>query len=94
VHHVPTCALLIDVGGRTLGYSCDTAYDPGLIEWLSDADLIVHETNVGPAHTPYEHLAAQPADLRDRMRLIHYQDVFDTEASVITALREGERLVV
>jgi ribonuclease BN (tRNA processing enzyme) len=26
-----------------LGYSADTAYDPTLIDWLADADLIIHE---------------------------------------------------
>jgi ribonuclease BN (tRNA processing enzyme) len=43
IHSVPTCALRIRAGGRVLGFSADTAYDPGLIEWLSAADLIVHE---------------------------------------------------
>ncbi len=92
IHHVPTSALLIEAGGRTLGYSSDTAFDPELIEFLAPADLIIHETNLGPAHTPYAKLAALPAELRARMRLIHYADGFDTAASTITALREGEIL--
>lgn len=92
VHHVPTSALLIEASGRTLGYSSDTAFDPGLIAFLEPADLIIHETNLGPAHTPYSALAALPAELRARMRLIHYPDGFDTTASTITALREGEVL--
>lgn len=92
VHHVPTSALLIEAADRTLGYSSDTAFDPELIAFLEPADLIIHETNFGPAHTPYEKLAALPAELRARMRLIHYADGFDTAASTITALREGEVL--
>lgn len=92
VHHVPTSALLITAGGRTLGYSADTAFDPSLIDFLSAADLIIHETNLGPAHTPYESLAALPAELRARMRLIHYPDGFDTSGSAIAALSEGEVL--
>ena len=92
IHHVPTSALLIEAGGRTLGYSSDTAFDPELIAFLAPADLIIHETNLGPAHTPYSALAALPAELRARMRLIHYQDRFDTAASTIAALREGEIL--
>ena len=92
IHHVPTSALLVEAGGRTLGYSSDTAFDPGLIDFLSAADLIIHETNFGPAHTPYAALAALPADLRARMRLNHYPDAFDTAASVIKPLREGEVL--
>ena len=92
IHHVPTSALLVEAAGRTLGYSSDTAFDPSLIDFLSAADLVIHETNFGPAHTPYEALAALPADLRARMRLIHYPDGFDASTSAIAALREGEVL--
>ena len=90
IHHVPTTALRITAGGATLGYSADTAYDPTLIDWLSSADVIVHETNYG-AHTPYAKLAALPAALRAKMRLVHYPDEFDVEGSVIECLREGRR---
>ena len=90
IHHIPTTAFRIRAGGRCLGYSADTAFDPGLIEWLSAADLVVHETNLG-VHTPYERLAALPEALRARMRLIHYPDDFDTKVSVIEALRQGQR---
>ena len=83
-HHVPTSALLIEAGGRTLGYSSDTAFDPELIAFLAPADLIIHETNLGPAHTPYAALAALSPELRARMRLIHYPDAFDVATSVIT----------
>ena len=40
-------------------------------------------------HTPYDRLAALPAALRSRMRLIHYSDDFDLDASVIEPLRQG-----
>lgn len=88
IHSVPTMALRIEAGGRCLGYSADTAFDPGLITWLSSADLIVHETNLG-IHTPYEKLAALPPELRGKMRLIHYPDTFDREGSAIEPLRAG-----
>lgn len=91
-HHVPTSALLIEAAGRTLGCSSDTAFDPDLIAFLEPADLIIHETNLGPAHTPYTSLAALPAELRARMRLIHYPDGFDAASSAIVALREGDVL--
>lgn len=93
IHHVPTTAFRIRAGGRTLGYSADTAFDPELIAWLSEADLVIHETNYG-IHTPYERLAELPADLRARMRLIHYPDDFDAAASVISPLTEGMRFEV
>lgn len=94
VHHVPTSALFIEAAGRKLGYSADTAFDPELLAFLAPADLIIHETNLGPAHTPYAALAQLPAELRAKMRLIHYMDGFDRAASNITCLCEGEVLRV
>ena len=80
-------------GRALLGISADTAFDPSLIAWLSEADLFVHETNYG-VHTPYAALAALPAETRAKMRLIHYPDNFDTGASVIAPLRQGQRYEV
>ncbi|RKG64514.1 ribonuclease Z [Corallococcus sp. CA054B] len=92
-HHVPTTAFRIRAGGRCLGYSADTAFDEGLISWLSEADLVIHETNYG-VHTPYEKLAALPEATRAKMRLIHYPDLFDTSGSVIEPLVQGRRYTV
>lgn len=91
IHHIPTTALRITAGGRTLGISADTAFDPALIEWLSAADLMIHETNFG-VHTPYEKLAALPAQLRSKMRLIHYPDGF--QARDIELLIQGRQYPV
>ncbi len=93
LHHIPTTALRIRAGGSSLGYSADTAFDPELIEWLGEADLVIHETNFG-AHTPYEDLAGLPEALRRRMRLIHYPDGFDLEGAAIAPLRDGDWLDV
>ena len=87
-HHIPTTALRIRADGRALAYSADTSFDPDLIDWLAEADLVVHETGYG-IHTPYDRLAALPAPLRARMRLVHYPDDFDKAASVIEPLRQG-----
>ncbi len=92
-HLVPTTALRIRAGGRTLGLSADTAFDPALIEWLAQADLVLHETGPG-IHTPYEALASLPLGTRSKLRLIHYPDDFDTAASVIEPLVEGRRYAV
>ena len=89
VHHIPTTALRISTDDVTFGYSADTAFDLSLIEWLKDADAIVHETNFG-AHTPYAKLAALPAALRDKMRLIHWPDSFDVASSAIAVLDDGD----
>ena len=90
VHHIPTSALRITCDGRSFGYSADTAFDPTLIEWLSRADLVVHETNLG-VHTPIERLVDLDAPLRARMRLIHYPDWHDVDATEIASAREGDR---
>jgi ribonuclease BN (tRNA processing enzyme) len=92
IHGVPTTALRIHAGGRSVGFSADTAFDQGLIDWLAPADLVVHEaTNLQHTgvHTPYEKLAALPAQMRAKLRLIHYPDDFDLQSSVIEPLCQG-----
>lgn len=92
LHSIPTTAMRIQAAGRTFGFSADSAYDPGLIEWLSPADLIVHEATTLPesqVHTPYRHLAVLPEEFRAKMRLSHLPDNFDEAASVIEVLKEG-----
>jgi len=90
VHHIPTSALRLSAGGRSVGYSADTAFDPSLIEWLARADVLLHETNYG-THTPLEKLVTVESAVRDRMRLIHYSDLHDVETSPIACAREGDR---
>jgi ribonuclease BN (tRNA processing enzyme) len=90
IHHIPTSAIRVRAGGKMLGYSADTAFDPTLVAWLEAADLFFHETNLG-VHTPLASLAALPAPTRARMRLIHYPDFHDVETSPIACAKEGER---
>ena len=90
IHSISTMAFKIHAAGRTLGYSADTAFDPSLVAWLAAADLVVHEAGAGFMHTPYESLAALPADLRAKMLILHYPDTFDREASVIEPMRQGK----
>jgi ribonuclease BN (tRNA processing enzyme) len=89
-HTLPTTAVFVEAAGRKFGYSADTAYDPRLIEWLSPADLIVHEANGGFPHTPYERLAELPAALRKKMRVVHYPDGFDPPGREVELLRQGQ----
>ncbi len=93
IHPVPTIAVKVTALGRTWGFSSDTTWDPDLVHWLSDADMIVHETNYG-LHTPYEKLAALPEDLRSKMLLTHYPDDFDKAGSVIEPLEQGRLYLV
>lgn len=87
-HHIPTTALRVLAGGACVAYSADTAFDPALVDWLAEADLVLHETNHGPGHTDFERLAALPAALRARMRLVHAPDGFDAGGR-IEPLRQG-----
>ncbi len=91
-HPIPTTSLRISDGDRTLGWSSDTPFDQGLIDWLAPADLIIHESNNGVAHTPIEKLNTLPSELQDKMRLIHLPDDFDKSSTALTALVQGEVL--
>ncbi|MBK07462.1 MAG: MBL fold hydrolase [Deltaproteobacteria bacterium] len=93
IHHIPTTALKIWVDDKCLGYSADTAFDPGLIEWLEEADMIIHETNLG-THTPYEELMSLPEHIKEKMHLIHYPDFFEQEERELRLLVEGEKIVI
>jgi ribonuclease BN (tRNA processing enzyme) len=93
-HPIPTMGLLISENGKTLGWASDTAFERAHIDWLAGADVIVHEANTGPAHTPIEDLNALPGDLRKKMRLIHLPDDFDPSRTDVTILREGDVLEV
>lgn len=90
IHHIPTSALRFSSGGRSFGYSADTAFDPTLITWLSAADLFFHETNLG-VHTPLGSLVGLSEEIRKRMRLIHYPDFLEPDTAPIVCAREGER---
>jgi ribonuclease BN (tRNA processing enzyme) len=97
IHGVSTTAFRIQAGGRTFGFSADTAFDPTLIDWLAPSNLIVHEaTHAGHTgiHTPYEKLAELPADLCARMRLTHLPDEFDAASSTIEVLQQGRCYLV
>lgn len=87
-HHVPTYALRVTAGGRTLAISSDTPFDPALIDWLSPADLILHETGDG-IHASYGKLAALPEALRRKIRLIHFADEFSPPDGEIEPLVQG-----
>lgn len=89
VHHVPTSALRFSCGGARFGYSADTAFDEGLIAWLAESELFVHETNYG-VHTPIEALVGLPLAVRNKMKVIHYPDTLEVESAGVDCAKEGE----
>ncbi|APR88044.1 beta-lactamase domain protein [Minicystis rosea] len=93
IHHIPTSAIRVQSGRASFAYSADTAFDPTLIDWLSQADLFFHETNLG-VHTPLSSLVELPVETRARMRLIHYPDFHEVATSPITCAVEGQRITL
>ncbi len=89
VHHLPTTALRISAGGKTLSISSDTTFDEDLIEWLSQGDIVLHETGPG-MHAPYEKLLALPAKIRDKIRIIHCSDEFRDTNPRIELIEQGK----
>lgn len=88
IHPIPTIGLVIRLGDVSLGYSCDTAYDPEHIAWLSGCDMILHETGEG-LHASITRLAELPGEIRRKLWLVHYRDDHDTGRSPIQCLRQG-----
>jgi ribonuclease BN (tRNA processing enzyme) len=91
-HPVPTSGFLISDGTWTLGWSGDTPFERAHVDWLDEADLIVHESARGPVHTPIDALNALPPSIRARLRLVHLPDDFDASLTDIRPLRAGEVL--
>ncbi len=92
IHPIPTIGVKIRAARGSLGWSGDTVFDPAHVEWLSDCDVIVHEANIGPAHTQVEVLNSLPEIVRKKMRITHIVDDFDPSWTDIKPLREGEVL--
>ena len=83
--HVPhTLAYRFDFGNFKFGFSADAGFDPKLIEWLDECDLIVHEVWFGETqvlggdiralHTPLDDLLSLPDDFQRKTLLHHYSD--------------------
>ncbi len=90
-HPIPTTSFKISAGNKTLAYSADTPFDSELIQWLfQDSHLVIHETNLGSAHTPLENLLQLPDEIKEKMRLIHYPDNTDTSNCKIPCLIQGQ----
>lgn len=92
-HPVPCVGCKVRYNGRTFGYSSDTDFDPQLIAFLEEADLIFHECNEG-VHTTYDELSLLPEPMRRKMRLVHLSDDFDRQQSLIEPAAAGKVYLV
>ncbi|MBN1902312.1 MBL fold metallo-hydrolase [Candidatus Sumerlaeota bacterium] len=88
-HYIPCFGFKVHYKGRCLGYSSDTVFDPEHIGFLSDCDLILHETNHG-GHTKYEMLESLPPSIRKKIRLIHIYDEFDVKKTCMPVVEQGK----
>ena len=89
-HPIPCVGLLLNDGHRTLGWSADTPFEAAHVQWLAQADVFVHESNLGVSHTPIESLNALDSKTKKKMRLIHLPDDFDHGRTDIAILRQGQ----
>jgi ribonuclease BN (tRNA processing enzyme) len=94
-HHIPTFGLKATFGGKSLGYSGDTFFDPKLIAFFQNCDMIIHECDMQKTtphrgiHTDYNELVRLPESLKERIFLIHYPDTANQHDSDLKLLQEG-----
>lgn len=94
-HHIPTFGLKAKFGGKALGYSSDTFFDPSLIEFLWDCDMIIHECDIQQTtphrgvHTDYNELLRLPESIKQKIFLIHYPDTANQHDLDLKLLQQG-----
>ncbi len=88
-HFLPCFGFRISCGGQSLGFSADTVFDPGHIEFLSECDTIIHESGESEGHTFLRELMTLPEPLRRKMHIAHVPDAFDIAHSPIPVLEPG-----
>lgn len=88
-HMVPCTAVKIRFGASSIAYSADTGFDPELIAWMDDCDVLIHEVGPGLGHTPLENLLGLAADVRARLYLTHLSDDFPVGPCGLKILEEG-----
>ena len=94
IHAVPTVGLLISDGTSSLGWSGDTEFQLEHAQWLSQADLVVHECGESAKHTTCAQLTSLPEDLQKRIRLIHVPDDVELPDGHMKRLHDGEVLEI
>ncbi|MDG2424213.1 MAG: MBL fold metallo-hydrolase [Phycisphaerales bacterium] len=91
-HAVPTVGMLISDGTATLGWSGDTEFLEEHAQWLSEADLIVHECGESAKHATWAELSTLPLELQNRMHLLHVPDEVTLPEGPMVCLNDGDVL--
>ena len=89
-HSVPVIGLRFESArGAVVAYSCDTAYDPRIVELARDADLLLHEAaGETPIHTsPYQAARVAAEANVDRLVLVHLPHGFDEHGPEMAGAR-------
>ncbi|MDF1521256.1 MAG: MBL fold metallo-hydrolase [Trueperaceae bacterium] len=93
VHAVPVVGLRIEPkdGGAVVAYSCDTAYEPAIVELARGADLLLHEAAGGPL--PIHATACEAARVAaeagvGRLVLVHLPPDFAEGSADVALARE------
>lgn len=89
-HSVPVIGLRIEAaGGAVVAYSCDTTYDPTIVDLARDADLLLHEA---AGETPMHASPCQAARVAveagaGRLVLVHLPHDFDEHGPEVACAR-------
>ncbi len=88
-HAVPVIGLRIETAdGITAAYSCDTAYDPGIVTLAQGAQLLLHEAAGGAFHSaPHDAVRVATEAGVGRLVLIHLSHDFDEHGPEMVAAR-------
>lgn len=91
VHAVPVIGLRVEPkgGGAVVAYSCDTAYEPAIVELARDADLLLHEAaGPSPIHASAEEAARVAVEANaGRLVLVHLPPGFDESLDEVVRAR-------
>jgi len=93
-HSVPTAGLLLRDGSACLGWSGDSEFELEHIQWLSQADCIVHECGGHFKHTRWAELDTLPEQIKAKIRLIHLPDGAEVPDGPMRPLEQGEVLSI
>jgi ribonuclease BN (tRNA processing enzyme) len=90
LHSVPTAGLLIRDASVCLGWSGDSEFERDHVDWLSQADCIVHECGDHFKHTRWDELDTLSEQIKSKIRLIHLPDGAEVPEGPMRPLVEGE----